>query len=505
MQKQTVKIFIASSGELATEREKMVVLLSEINKQFPHLHLEPVKWETDLESGSFGQRVQDAINPLLDRSDLVVFLFYSKAGMFTVEEFERARAQCKKAFFYFKTGFSPTSTAQFEAYGAVVRLREALEKENAGLFKEFSGVEKLENLLRHDLPLCLDATFPRPAGTPPPSVEPEQDLLADWPLPDDLGYPEHPFLGFERFRARDARIFFGRAKEQRELLNLLADRPDRIVLLYGQSGAGKSSLLEAGLLPRLSRRGWAVEHRRRNRDKGLPHDLQEGRARLLEQRDAGFRLLLLDQVEEMITNPNPEIRDELPRWAAALAEAWRAGFGAQLVLSFRKEYVGEFLDLLQKRHDLPCETFFLHSLTPEGVRQATHGNRERNAHYGLTIPPALPAALAGDLSAARRGRHAQPLQHRPAAADHPAQNVGPGPLGQPPSGPALRRGAVPPRASRQPRRHAGSATRRGGAVLRALGRGAKPTRLTGAPCPSCTPPCGPDWRSMCCGSSSRST
>ena len=41
--RQTIQLFIASSGDLATEREKMVLLLSRINKQFPHLYLEPVK------------------------------------------------------------------------------------------------------------------------------------------------------------------------------------------------------------------------------------------------------------------------------------------------------------------------------------------------------------------------------------------------------------------------------------------------------------------------------
>ncbi|MEQ1747747.1 MAG: hypothetical protein ABMA02_20135, partial [Saprospiraceae bacterium] len=117
MLKQTVKIFIASSIELATEREKMVVLLSVINKQFPHLHLEPVKWETDQESGYYGQGVQDAINPLLDTSDMVVFLFHSRAGIFTVEEFERAKAQFKKSFYYFKIGFSAKNSAEHKAYG----------------------------------------------------------------------------------------------------------------------------------------------------------------------------------------------------------------------------------------------------------------------------------------------------------------------------------------------------------------------------------------------------
>lgn len=161
--RQTVKLFIASSNELADEREKIVVLLSDINKHFPHLYLEPVKWDTDLESGSYGQRVQDVINPLLDQSDIVVFLFYSRAGVFTLEEYQRTQRLGKKTFVYFKSGFSPQNRAEFQQYDGVLAIKEALEQENTGLYRSFQTIAELENALRKDLDLYLRKQFP-PAG-----------------------------------------------------------------------------------------------------------------------------------------------------------------------------------------------------------------------------------------------------------------------------------------------------------------------------------------------------
>jgi hypothetical protein len=58
-----------------------------------------------------------------------------------------------------------------------------------------------------------------------------------------------PYKGLDHYEERDAPFFFGREVE-RDLVvaNLLAAR---LTLLYGQSGVGKSSLLYAGVVPRL--------------------------------------------------------------------------------------------------------------------------------------------------------------------------------------------------------------------------------------------------------------
>jgi tetratricopeptide (TPR) repeat protein len=60
-----------------------------------------------------------------------------------------------------------------------------------------------------------------------------------------------PFVGPRPFERADARIFFGRESEISELVSLVVAY--RIVVVYAVSGAGKTSLLNAGLIPRLER------------------------------------------------------------------------------------------------------------------------------------------------------------------------------------------------------------------------------------------------------------
>ena len=64
----------------------------------------------------------------------------------------------------------------------------------------------------------------------------------------------NPYVGPRAFRTGEA--LYGRARELNELLNLLI--AERIVLLHSPSGAGKSSLIQAGLIPRLVEEGFQV-------------------------------------------------------------------------------------------------------------------------------------------------------------------------------------------------------------------------------------------------------
>jgi hypothetical protein len=64
-----------------------------------------------------------------------------------------------------------------------------------------------------------------------------------------------PYPGLESFTGDDAAVFFGRDHEIGRLLELLQPtlqrEAGRLVAVVGPSGSGKSSLLRAGLLPRL--------------------------------------------------------------------------------------------------------------------------------------------------------------------------------------------------------------------------------------------------------------
>jgi WD40 repeat protein/transcriptional regulator with XRE-family HTH domain len=87
---------------------------------------------------------------------------------------------------------------------------------------------------------------------------PAEDVLAarrgDAAAPGGPAWPGGPYLGLVPFEERDARLFYGRDELADRLVRRLAERPAGagILLLAGESGSGKSSLLRAGLLPRLA-------------------------------------------------------------------------------------------------------------------------------------------------------------------------------------------------------------------------------------------------------------
>ena len=72
------------------------------------------------------------------------------------------------------------------------------------------------------------------------------------PIPPKFHLPEMPFRYLQRYKRQQAEVFFGRSYYIRELFNLITDpNSSPLILLYGQSGVGKSSLLDAGVNPRL--------------------------------------------------------------------------------------------------------------------------------------------------------------------------------------------------------------------------------------------------------------
>lgn len=243
------------------------------------------------------------------------------------------------------------------------------------------------------------------------------DPLFGLPALPVFDLPEKPFHYLDWYRREDAEVFFGRGREIRSLYDrVTAADGDPVILLYGQSGVGKSSVLAAGLLPRLEA-SQEVRYMRRDQAKGLlgtlaaglpietDDDLASAWRRLEAQCDKPL-LVILDQVEELFTRPNSEQPDELGDFLDALeklfGDATRRPRG-RLILGFRKEWLAEIDKRLAERA-LPRVGVFLERLGRDGIAEVVAGPTSRprlRGRYGLTVADALPSMIADDLLADR--------------------------------------------------------------------------------------------------------
>jgi formylglycine-generating enzyme required for sulfatase activity len=74
--------------------------------------------------------------------------------------------------------------------------------------------------------------------------------------PGELWRYTSPYRGLSAMEEKDADYFFGRRHETVEVLMALAEAPDKLAVLLGNSGVGKSSVALAGVLAALKRQAW---------------------------------------------------------------------------------------------------------------------------------------------------------------------------------------------------------------------------------------------------------
>src|SRR5262245_33251738 len=89
-------------------------------------------------------------------------------------------------------------------------------------------------------------------------------------------FPSNPFVGLRPFDSDEALLFFGRREQTVELLQQL--HRTHFIAVVGSSGCGKSSLIRAGLIPKL-KAGFLV------------HDLDQWRVAVMKPGDAPIRNL----------------------------------------------------------------------------------------------------------------------------------------------------------------------------------------------------------------------
>jgi WD40 repeat protein len=234
-----------------------------------------------------------------------------------------------------------------------------------------------------------------------------------------------PYPGLLAFDEADAAVYFGRDDDIRRLIERLnarrAQGGEKLVVVLGASGSGKSSLLRAGAVPRLKRdaHNWIVlppfrpqEHPldelaqvvatgldratewRRWRDAFAGEDFAHSLSDLARDLRAAHKeneahiLLVIDQGEELFAGADPKQTDQFFRVLNALLGE-RLPFLA--AMSLRSDCLGRLQQEL--RLQAPFEEFSLKPIPLERVREIIEGPAKM---AGVTVEDGLVTAAIAD-------------------------------------------------------------------------------------------------------------
>ncbi|MCG8345113.1 MAG: hypothetical protein MI685_08150, partial [Chlorobiales bacterium] len=229
--------------------------------------------------------------------------------------------------------------------------------------------------------------------------------------------PQHPWLGLKAYTEETQGYFFGRNTAINELFTRV--RENRLTTLFGQSGLGKTSLLGAGLLPKLKVEGYRPQMIRLDFSESAPSPTDQTRRALCDilsikckKPDASLwellhhidsrpkdlqespPVLIFDQFEEIFTRAGPS-HPNVNEWFSQIADLVEHRPPASLQEQFRR-------DRRQARayDTAPSPVRIIIALREDYLSPLEHWKslmpslmRNRMALYRLTGPEALEAVI----------------------------------------------------------------------------------------------------------------
>ncbi len=227
-----------------------------------------------------------------------------------------------------------------------------------------------------------------------------------------------PYLGLEKFAPDDKDKFFGRERWITELSQYLLVENHNILLLLGASGSGKSSLIGAGLIPKLKDDWGSFKNLTfvpdENPFKSLHHCLSSlyGQSKAkMAQPDAQTKpaetlvrvvdslkqnqrwLIFIDQFEELFTRTLETERDRFVAALVQLIQAYQQDNSLKIVLTMR----ADFLDRLSPYPELGL-IHDRHSRMPTDMSdgELTLAIKEPAARNGVVFEPGLIEEIIDD-------------------------------------------------------------------------------------------------------------
>jgi hypothetical protein len=254
--------------------------------------------------------------------------------------------------------------------------------------------------------------------------------------------PKEPYRGLEPYRYCDRSIFFEREDDAELLFRQVAMY--RGSLLYGESGVGKSSLLNAGFFPKALEAGFLVERIRvqpvagrefvleriaRSAAAGdwLPSTLADSVAEgqttfaaaqfqtlVTSLAESTGIVLLFDQFEELLTHAPEQVsgkvtldaRDRIINTIVSLMHD-RSASRLRMLLVFREDYLAKFDSLFYLCPELPDRFIRLQAPLAAALPRLLRGPFESKTipagHWPRVLPEAVTAALQKQLAPQESG------------------------------------------------------------------------------------------------------